>query len=45
VDLNKVKHYAHLDIAGTSMKKDGMTGRPTRTLIEFCNQLSKNNSF
>ena len=36
------KHWAHLDIAGVMTNKDevpylrkGMSGRPTRTLIEF----------
>ncbi|XP_068133801.1 cytosol aminopeptidase [Hyperolius riggenbachi] len=43
-----VPHWAHLDIAGVMMNKDevpymrkGMSGRPTRTLIEFADRLSK----
>lgn len=35
-------HWAHLDIAGVMINKDevpylrkGMSGRPTRTLVEF----------
>ncbi|KAM4709385.1 cytosol aminopeptidase [Discoglossus pictus] len=41
-------HWAHLDIAGVMSNKDevpylrkGMSGRPTRTLIEFAARLSK----
>jgi len=41
VDFEKVKHYAHLDIAGTAMMKNGMSGKPTRGLIEFCDLLIK----
>ncbi|XP_041608323.1 cytosol aminopeptidase [Vulpes lagopus] len=43
--------WAHLDIAGVMTNKDevpylrkGMTGRPTRTLIEFLLQFSENNA-
>ncbi|XP_063777367.1 cytosol aminopeptidase [Pseudophryne corroboree] len=43
-----VPHWAHLDIAGVMSNKDevpylrkGMAGRPTRTLIEFADRLSK----
>ncbi|KAM4810284.1 cytosol aminopeptidase [Rhinophrynus dorsalis] len=43
-----VPHWAHLDIAGVMSNKDevpylrkGMSGRPTRTLIEFAARLSK----
>ncbi|XP_018420076.1 PREDICTED: cytosol aminopeptidase [Nanorana parkeri] len=43
-----VPHWAHLDIAGVMSNKDevpylrkGMSGRPTRTLIEFADRLSK----
>ncbi|XP_005990486.1 cytosol aminopeptidase [Latimeria chalumnae] len=48
-----VPHWAHLDIAGVMSNKDeipylrkGMSGRPTRTLVEFVAQLSqdKNNN-
>ncbi|KAM4053850.1 cytosol aminopeptidase [Anomaloglossus baeobatrachus] len=41
-------HWAHLDIAGVMSNKDevpylrkGMSGRPTRTLVEFADRLSK----
>ncbi|XP_006629237.1 cytosol aminopeptidase [Lepisosteus oculatus] len=41
-------HWAHLDIAGVMSNKDevpylrkGMSGRPTRTLVEFAARLSK----
>lgn len=41
-------HWAHLDIAGVMSNKDevpymrkGMAGRPTRTLTEFADRLSK----
>ncbi|KAM9329859.1 cytosol aminopeptidase [Gastrophryne carolinensis] len=44
-------HWAHLDIAGVMSNKDevpylrkGMAGRPTRTLIEFADRLSKDKS-
>ncbi|MEE6462419.1 hypothetical protein FKM82_001585 [Ascaphus truei] len=44
-------HWAHLDIAGVMSNKDevpylrkGMSGRPTRTLIEFAARLSKDKS-
>ncbi|KAK2508531.1 hypothetical protein MC885_012246 [Smutsia gigantea] len=44
-------HWAHLDIAGVMTNKDevpylrkGMTGRPTRTLIEFLLQFSQDNA-
>lgn len=40
IDPKKVKHYAHLDIAGSAMPKDGMSGRPTRALVEFAKQLA-----
>jgi aminopeptidase len=40
VDFDKVQHWAHIDIAGTSMTKKGMTGRPTRALIELASILS-----
>jgi len=41
VNFEQVQHWAHLDIAGTSMGKDGnMSGRPTRALIELANELS-----
>ncbi|XP_075050803.1 cytosol aminopeptidase [Mixophyes fleayi] len=43
-----VPHWAHLDIAGVMENKDeipylrkGMSGRPTRTLLEFADRLSK----
>ncbi|XP_018099445.1 leucine aminopeptidase 3 L homeolog isoform X3 [Xenopus laevis] len=43
-------HWAHLDIAGVMSNKDevpylrkGMSGRPTRTLIEFATRLSEDN--
>ncbi|KAM3937545.1 cytosol aminopeptidase [Leptodactylus fuscus] len=43
-----VPHWAHLDIAGVMSNKDevpylrkGMSGRPTRTLVEFADRLSK----
>ncbi|XP_040191139.1 cytosol aminopeptidase [Rana temporaria] len=43
-----VPHWAHLDIAGVMSNKDevpymrkGMAGRPTRTLTEFADRLSK----
>ncbi|XP_071091182.1 cytosol aminopeptidase-like [Haliotis cracherodii] len=42
------KRWLHLDIAGVMMNKDevpylgkGMAGRPTRTLVEFLNTLSR----
>ncbi|XP_041369957.1 cytosol aminopeptidase-like isoform X2 [Gigantopelta aegis] len=45
------KNWLHLDIAGVMMNKaevpylgKGMSGRPTRTLVEFLRQLSKMNS-
>ncbi len=40
VDFDKVQHWAHLDIAGTFMEKDGMTGRPCKALIQLAQQLS-----
>lgn len=40
VDLKNVTHYGHLDIAGSMMRKE-MTGRPTRSLIEFVSLASK----
>lgn len=40
VDFDKVEHWAHLDIAGSFMEKDGMTGRPTRALIQLASQLA-----
>lgn len=43
-----IPHWAHLDIAGVMSNKDevpylrkGMSGRPTRTLVEFADRLSK----
>ncbi|CAN2388616.1 leucine aminopeptidase 3 [Pristimantis euphronides] len=43
-----IPHWAHLDIAGVMSNKDevpylrkGMAGRPTRTLVEFAERLSK----
>lgn len=41
VDLKNVEHYGHLDIAGSAMGKE-LTGRPTRSLIEFVSMFSKN---
>jgi aminopeptidase len=41
VDFDKVGHWSHIDIAGTSMTKQGMTGRPTRALIEMATMLSE----
>ncbi|GAB6031562.1 hypothetical protein CHUAL_009328 [Chamberlinius hualienensis] len=45
-------HWAHLDIAGVSENKDevpylcgGLTGRPTRTIVEFLNRLVTKNPF
>lgn len=42
-------HWAHLDIAGVMSNKDevpylrkGMSGRPTRTLVEFAAGLAHN---
>lgn len=42
-------HWAHLDIAGVMSNKDevpylrkGMSGRPTRTLVEFAAGLARN---
>jgi aminopeptidase len=43
VDFDKVDHWAHIDIAGSSMTKKGMTGRPTRALIEIATNLCNNN--
>lgn len=42
VNFDNVKHWAHIDIAGSSMSKKGMTGRPTRALIELAHQLISN---
>lgn len=39
VDFEKVREWGHLDIAGSSMK-DGMTGRPTRALIQLAELLA-----
>lgn len=39
VNFDNVKEWAHIDIAGSSMAKDGMTGRPTRALIELAQEL------
>ncbi|KAL9656368.1 hypothetical protein ABK040_005134 [Willaertia magna] len=42
VDFDKVKHYAHLDIAGTNSTAKGvMTGRPVRALVEYARLLSE----
>nr|XP_033804608.1 cytosol aminopeptidase [Geotrypetes seraphini]XP_033804617.1 cytosol aminopeptidase [Geotrypetes seraphini] len=45
-----VPHWAHLDIAGVMTNKNevsylrkGMSGRPTRTLVEFATRLSQDN--
>jgi aminopeptidase len=35
VDFDKVKHWSHIDIAGSALMKEGMSGRPTRALIEL----------
>lgn len=44
-----IPHWAHLDIAGVMSNKDeipylrkGMSGRPTRTLVEFAAGLAHN---
>eukprot|EP01080_Neovahlkampfia_damariscottae_P012285 gene12285-5868_t len=37
----KIINYAHLDVAGTAMSSKGMTGRPTKALIEFADLLSQ----
>lgn len=41
VDFSKVQHWAHVDIAGTGMQKDIMTGRPTRALIQLAKELQE----
>jgi aminopeptidase len=41
VDFDKVQHWAHIDIAGTAMGKEGQTGKPTRALIEFASSFKK----
>lgn len=45
VDFDKVKHYAHIDIAGVFNSGLGvagvMTGRPTRALIQFAKELAQ----
>jgi aminopeptidase len=43
VDYDKVGDWAHLDIAGTFMGRNRMTGRPTRALIQLAQLLSKRN--
>jgi aminopeptidase len=42
VDLKAIKHWGHLDIAGTMMTKGGMSGRPVRALIELAQSISQN---
>ncbi|XP_076436199.1 cytosol aminopeptidase-like [Babylonia areolata] len=46
-----VKHWVHLDIAGVMMNRDevsylnrGMSGRPTRTIVEFLQRLGKSSA-
>jgi aminopeptidase len=35
------KEWAHVDIAGVMRNKDGLAGRPTRTVVEYLNLLAR----
>ena len=41
VDFSKVKRWAHLDIAAVTKTKVGYTGRPTRAVLKFLQQVAR----